>query len=53
VTAYMGWYSFPTGVTVSGLSLVASLLVFLGVSVLTRNGPGAQVDPDVAVVLEA
>lgn len=53
VTAYLRWYTFPTGVTVSGLSLVASLLVFLGVSVLTRNGPGAEVDPDVAVVLEA
>ena len=50
---YLEVYSFPTGVAVSGLSLVASLLVFFAVSWLTRRGPGAAIAPDVRVVMEA
>ena len=51
--AYFKYYSFPTGVTVSGLSLVASILVFFAVSWLTRAGAAATIDPDVRVVMEA
>jgi len=50
--AYYKVYSFPAGVTVSGLSLVASLLVFLVVSFATRRGDGAAIDPDVRLVME-
>lgn len=50
--AYFGAYRFPTGVTVSGLSLVLSILVFFGVSWLTRGGAGAEIDPDVRLVME-
>ena len=50
--AYLEVYSLPTGVTVSGLSLVASLFVFLVVSRLTRGGAGAAIDPDIRVVME-
>jgi Na+/proline symporter len=51
--AFFRVYSFPTGVTVSGLSLVASILVFFAVSWLTRAGAAASIDPDVRVVMEA
>jgi len=50
--AYFKVYSFPTGVTVSGLSLVASLLVFFIVSWLTRSTASATLPPDVRVVME-
>ena len=50
--AYFKAYSFPAGVSVSGLALVLSLLVFFGVSWLTRRGPGAQIDPDVRMVMD-
>jgi Na+/proline symporter len=49
--AYMKVYSFPTGVTVSGLSLVVSILVFFVVSWATRERAAAQIDPDIAVVM--
>jgi Na+/proline symporter len=45
-------YSFPTGVTVSGLALVLSILVFFGVSWLTRMTAAASLDPDVRLVME-
>ena len=45
-------YSFPTGVTISGLSLVLSILVFFGVSWLTRMTAAASLDPDVRLVME-
>lgn len=51
--AYMGVYSFPTGVTVSGLSLVLSLLVFFGVSWATRRRPEESIDADVRLVMSA
>ena len=50
--AYFKTYSFPTGVTVSGAALVLSILVFFGVSWLTRHGAGAAIDPDVKLVME-
>ncbi|MFL5382549.1 MAG: sodium/proline symporter [Longimicrobiaceae bacterium] len=49
--AYFKLYSFPTGVTVSGLSLVLSILVFFGVSWLTRARAQAGIDPDVRLVM--
>jgi hypothetical protein len=50
--AYFKVYSFPTGVTVSGLSLVLSLLVFFGVSWVTRRTAAATLAPDVRLVME-
>lgn len=44
--------AFPAGVTVSGLSLVASILVFFLVSWVTRAGGGVDIDPDVRLVME-
>jgi Na+/proline symporter len=49
--AYFKVYSFPTGVTVSGLSLVLSILVFFGVSWLTRERAAGQLDGDVKLVM--
>jgi Na+/proline symporter len=51
--AFFGAFSFPTGVTISGLSLVASLLVFFGVSHWTRHQAARDLDPDIRVILEA
>jgi Na+/proline symporter len=50
--AFFKVYTFPAGVTVSGLSLVLSLLVFLGVSWLTRADAPAQLDADIKLVME-
>jgi Na+/proline symporter len=50
--SYVKVYTFPAGVTVSGLSLVASLLVFLVVSYFTRTSEGAAIDPDIRLVME-
>jgi Na+(H+)/acetate symporter ActP len=49
--AYFRLYSFPTGVTVSGLSLVLSILVFVVVSRLTSH-QARDVDADVRLVME-
>jgi Na+/proline symporter len=49
--AYFGVFTFPAGVTVSGLSLVLSLLVFFGVSWLTRREAG-DIDADVKLVMD-
>jgi len=51
--AFFELYSFPVGVTVSGLSLVLSILVFFGVSWLTRETAAETLDPDIRVVMEA
>ncbi len=48
---YFRLYSFPAGVTVSGLSLVCSFLVFFLVSHLTRGRAGS-LDPDVRLAME-
>ena len=49
--AFFQVYSFPAGVTVSGLSLVASILVFVGVSWLTRARAATDLPPDVRLVM--
>jgi Na+/proline symporter len=51
--AFFGTWSFPTGVTISGLSLVLSILVFFGVSRLTRGSAEGDLDPDVRLILRA
>ena len=48
---YFKVYAFPTGVTVSGLSLVLAILVFFGVSWLTRRRAVEEIDPDVRLVM--
>ncbi len=50
--AYLKVYALPTGLSVSGLSLVSSLLVFFSVSYLTRARAAAQLDADVRLVME-
>jgi len=50
--AFLKVFSLPAGVTVSGLSLVVSLLVFFAVSWFTRERAAAQLDDDVRVVME-
>lgn len=50
--AWFGVYRFPAGVTVSGLSLVASLLAFFAGSWLTRHRAAAELDDDMRLVLE-
>jgi len=52
VLSYFGVYSFPEGVTVAGASLVASILVFLVVSVLTGGGDGEEIPEDVRLAME-
>jgi Na+/proline symporter len=49
--AYARMLSLPTGVTVSGLTLAASMLVFLGVSWLTRSRAPDQLAADVREAL--
>ncbi|MBM3899241.1 MAG: sodium/proline symporter [Gemmatimonadetes bacterium] len=41
----------PQGITVTGITLVTSLLVFLSVSWLTRDHAAAQLDPDVRAIM--
>ena len=50
--AYFGIYRFPPGVAVSGVALVASILVFLTVSWLTRADAERDLDADVRMILE-
>jgi Na+/proline symporter len=49
--AFFKVYSFPAGVTVSGLSLVLSILVFFVVSWVTRERAAGQLDGDVKLVM--
>jgi Na+/proline symporter len=49
--AFFKAYAFPTGVTISGLSLVLSILVFFAVSWLTRARAAEGIDPDVRLVM--
>ena len=46
-------YTVPVGVTVSGLSLVLSFLVFLVVSRFTGGAEGEGIDEDVRLVMGA
>jgi Na+/proline symporter len=50
--AYFRVYTFPAGVTVSGLALVASILIFFAVSFATRRTASAALDPDVRLIME-
>lgn len=50
--AHFRVYRFPTGLTVSGASLILSFLVFFVVSWVTRAGPGSRIDHDVRAVME-
>ncbi len=49
---YFKVFSLPAGVTVSGMSLLLSLLVFFVVSWTTRARAAEQLDADVRVVME-
>lgn len=49
---FFGTYSFPTGVTVSGIALTLSFLVFFVVSWLTRRRTRHSLDADVRLVME-
>jgi Na+/pantothenate symporter len=51
--AYRGIFTFPAGVTATALALVSSLLVFFAVSLVTRRSAAADLDTDVAVVMDA
>ena len=51
--AWFRLYRFPAGVTVSGLSLVVSFLVFFAVSWLTRDRAARDLDDDIRLVMEA
>jgi Na+/proline symporter len=46
-------FTFPAGVTASGLALVLSLLTFVAVSWLTRERAASDLDADVRLVMEA
>src|SRR5690606_7301776 len=44
--------TLPAGLSVAGVSLVLSILLFMGVSWLTRRDAADQIDPDIRVVME-
>jgi Na+/proline symporter len=50
--AYLKWFTFPAGVTASAIALVASLLVFFGVSWWTRETAASTLAPEVRAVME-
>ncbi len=50
--AYARVMTLPTGVTVTGLALVASLLVFVTVSLATASRAALQLDPDIRRVMD-
>ena len=50
---YFRLYRLPAGISVSALSMVASLVVFFVVSWLTRHSAAAQIDDDVRIVMES
>lgn len=50
--AYARLLTLPTGVTVTGLALVASSLVFVAVSFATASRAAGQLDPDIRRVME-
>lgn len=49
---YLKMFSLPAGVTVSGLALLTSLLVFFVVSWFTRANAASQLDEDIKLVME-
>ncbi len=50
--SYFKVYTLPQGVSISGLSLIVSLLVFFVGSYLTRARAAAELDPDIRLVME-
>ena len=46
-------YTFPAGVTISGLSMVLSFVVFFVVSWLTRANAAGQIDRDIRLIMDA
>lgn len=50
--AFLKVFALPVGVTVSGVALVLSLLIFFAVSWFTRARAAEQLDDDVRMVLE-
>ena len=50
--AWLKLISLPAGVTITGLTLVASLSVFLVVSLLTASRASGQLDPDILKVMQ-
>ena len=50
--AYFKVYNLPTGLSVSGLALITSLLAFFAVSRLTQATAAGQIDPDIKLVME-
>ena len=52
VSGYLKLFSFPSGVTASAVSLVASTLVFFLVSGLTSTSPHAAIDEDVNAIMD-
>ncbi len=50
--SYFKVYTLPQGVSISGLSLIASLLVFFVGSYLTRAAAPSELDPDIRLVME-
>ena len=51
--AYFKVYGLPSGVSVSAIALVASLLVFFVVSWFTRLSAPGSIDPDIRLVMNA
>jgi Na+/proline symporter len=51
--AWSGAYRFPSGVSVSGISLVTATLVFFVVSWLTRGDPTHRIDPDIRAIMDS
>lgn len=52
IAGYMKAFTFPSGVTASAVSLVASFLVFFLVSWLTREASHDEIEPDVRLIME-
>lgn len=50
--AYARVMTLPAGVSVTGLALVASLLVFVAVSLATASRATGQLDPDIRRIME-
>jgi Na+/proline symporter len=43
--------TLPSGVSIAGITMVAAILVFIGISMVTRSDAAGDVDPDVKVAL--
>ena len=51
--AWLKWITLPTGATITGLTLVTSMLVFVGVSLATTGRAAAQLDDDVRRIMQS